>query len=303
MNLLAAEAAAWDAETLICTDVKIYRAPHSFVSLLDSFWPGYVKGMQAKFVGATVLPYPLAVYQKFFPDMTTEEIFYYQFLEIEKHPLLLQAAPKKHLRGTLFMTGAWNNIPEGVLDDFYINRFALHKYGEGSVVIDPNALGYVIPRQSFLDHFSAKAQRSIPGGIELDRRFPELAEAGQKHLRTRLGSQELEAVASTSPQLYALFRARKIFLRLERELITGPDRAPETLEQMSATLLETGLNPLTNPFFGMNHFTDLALDNPFNAAMALLIRHEADISRTLANGSNPLFGPRQARYRSLLPLD
>jgi hypothetical protein len=298
MNCLGREAGLWGAEALVFSDAKVYRAPGSIRHLLQTFWPRHSRGENPRYLGATVLPYPIEVYQKVFPRMSATEAFYYRFFEIDKNPVILGAFPKTHLRGTFFITGSWEPIAEDVVDDFYINRSARYSYGHSAVALDPDALGFVIPRLSFEDHFAVRLFRTMPTERVLDQKYPHLVAVGKQHLRSRPEPRELFHVQKYFPGTLALYQAERAFMHLERELIHDPQTVGMRLEEMKRR----------SPFVERAGSVDprkiwqMALADPTAAAEHLLSVNEKVIMRALS-GEEISYGPRVGKSRSLLPLD
>lgn len=297
MNRLATEAQLWGADATIFSDVKVNRLPGSLRSLVYRFWPKYEKDGKTKYLGATVLPYPFETYLGAFPDMTSEEKLYYRFLEAEKHPLMLAALPKRHLRGTFFITGSWEQLAEDVCDDFYINRQARFQHGDEAVAIDPNAIGYIIPRQSFRDNFVARLRREIPTTRIIDLKYPELAAIGKRQLRRFQNVTLLNRAAALAPTEFALFQARGFFNDLIRNIILHPESFEASIEDMKKKVPKCYLG-LGN--ISYRTLTEASNQNPLSAAMLLLLINEGTIRNGLQYPDTIDYGPRGLRYRGYI---
>jgi hypothetical protein len=303
MNALAqdvAERRGVERQMHIATDLKVYRKPGSLAALIDEFSPAFRDGRNPRYLGGTILPYPIDEYKKFF-TLSPEQRLFYTLLEIDKDPDVRSVFPKTHLRGGLYITGAWTELPTDVSDDFTISRRARKDYGEDAVQLTENAVGYVIPRQSFADFFAVRFKRTTPNLQKLEQNHPDLVGLEKVKLSDEETNIRLEALRAKHPEKYALYQTKQMLEEGADILCRNIDSASAIIDEMQEDL---GL-PEDYDFkhMSLDFIQELANESPALAAKVIICHYRPIVEALAVDPDSVSYGPREERFRGMLPLD
>lgn len=288
------------ADMHIGTDIKVYRTPGSFKTLIDEFSPALKQNSNPRYIGATILPYPIQIYEQYFP-LNPEQRLFYTLLEIDKDAAVRSLFPKSHLRGGLYITGPWRQLTPDIADDFTITRKTRAEYGPDGVQLSDKAQGYVIPRQSFADYFAVRLKRVLPIEKTISEKLPDLNKGKDIPLPDEEQKQRLQALRKISPEKHALFMTKKaldqnvIFLA---NMINDPG---EQLDTIQNKVLHSALGVPAN--MDLDTVTHYALYDPQLAAYSIINHYRTIIEALSIDPHSIEYGPREERYRGMLPLD
>lgn len=316
MNQLAKEAATYfarsgrKAEYHIGTDVKVYRAPGSLVTLIKEFSQARQTSELPRYLGGSVLPYPIDVYEQHY-ELSQEQRLFYTLLEIDKDPDILEILPKSHVRGGLYITGEWLDLYTDIPDDYQLHRRSEQNFGPGSTQISKKAVGYVIPRLSFADYFAVRLNRSIPAEENLRQTHPELNPVKESPIESENKKVQLEQLKKLHPEKAALFITKKKLDALCRELALQMDQANMKLSELTQEVhlnlsgeLSKHAAALTNQSgISIETVQELANYNPELAAKYIVVYYRAIVKALVVDKSSVKYGPREEQFRGMLPLD
>lgn len=287
-------------DVMIGTDVKVYRTPGSLNALISEFEPHYLNNENPRYLGASVLPYPIETYEKYF-DIDDLQRLFYTLLEIDKHPIVQKYLPKTHLRGGLYITGEWSPLAIDAPDDYSISRDARLKHGLGAVQVSQEAVGYVIPRQSFADYFAVRVKRSIPAEEKIKKEHPEWANLRDLPMSEEERKHRLSLLQEEAPILYGLYLTKKELDKKCREIAQDLQSVEMYLEKISNYLKNNGIQIPDS--MDLQMIEKLALEDPKGAAYLIIYYHRSIVQALALDINSIEYGPRQERYRGMLPLD
>jgi hypothetical protein len=302
MNHLATEARNFFGESPdlhIGTDLKVFRTQGAFQVLVEQFLPHNQKKENPRYLGGNVLPYPVEHYEKYH-KLSPEQRLFYILLEIDKDPEVRALFPKTHLRGGLYVTGKWTPLYVDSPDDYTMTRRARLEYGEDAIQIAEDAVGYVIPRQSFADYFAVRLKRSVPAEEKLKNLHPELASVKEKSISRAEEEKRLRQLQEQSPSKHALYLVKKNLDRLVRELALNMAQATKMLNALEEKVSSQEVQMPRE--MNLENITQLALVSPELAAQHIVLYYRPIVESLVVDPHSISYGPREERYRGMLPV-
>jgi hypothetical protein len=192
-------------------------------------------------------------------------------------------------------------LPTDVSDDFTISRRARKEHGEDAVQLTENAVGYVIPRQSFADFFAVRFKRTTPNLQILEQNHPDLVGLEKVKLSDEETIKRLDALRLAHPEKYALYQTKQMLEQCADILCRNIQNASEIIDHMQADL---GLpDDYAFKHMSLDFVQELANESPALAAKVIICHYRPIVEALAVDPDSVSYGPREERFRGMLPLD